>query len=223
MDALVPGADVTGGGGSDGDGPLCRLRAMTPVRAARCSTGDRLDATADPLDERGLHVPSVLRCDTYPPTLGCERQYRPPNGRLDSGVSVAVERRTVSLWPVDGSPVGSRSPRPDGAAPAQHTAETEDPATEALAAITSSYRHGRAGIISGETSPSPGQRAAESPTAPALPVHLPTVPLAFLPDRTPAEVAPSVPADEDREVATFWSRLGRTRRPAPRGRHSPKS
>jgi hypothetical protein len=138
-------------------------------------------------------------------------------------MSVAVDRRTVNLWPLNASPVSSGPRRPRQPAVAPHPAETEDLATEALAAITSSYRHGRAGIISGNASTSARQHGEEPPAGPALPTHLPTVPLAFLSDLKPAEVPPGPPADQDREAATFWSRLVRTRRPAPRGRHSPRS
>jgi hypothetical protein len=137
-------------------------------------------------------------------------------------MSVAVERHTVSLWPLNASPVSSGPRRPRKAPVAQHTAETEDPATEALAAITSSYRHGRAGIISGDTPPSARQLGEEPPADLALHTHPPTVPLAFLSDPKPAEVPQGPPAAQGREGATFWSRLVRTRRPAPRGRHSPR-
>lgn len=111
-------------------------------------------------------------------------------------MSVAVERRTVSLWAADASPLRSGPPHP-----------RQDPASEALAAITSRYRRGRAGIIAGD----------------APPTHSPTVPLTLLPKRMPAEVVPGAPAaDQADEAATFWSRLVRSRRPAPRGRHSPR-
>ena len=138
-------------------------------------------------------------------------------------MSVAVEHRTVSLWPLNAPPVHGGPRRPGRAAVVQPAAETEAPATGALAAITANYRQGRAGIISGDSSPSAGQLGEESPADPALPTHLPTVPLTFLSDHKPAEVPPSFPVRQDREVAAFWSRLARTRRPAPRGRHSPKS
>jgi hypothetical protein len=120
-------------------------------------------------------------------------------------MSVAVERRTVSLWVVDASPVRS-GPRNPG----------KDPAGEALAAITSSYRNGRDGIIAGD-SPPPAGLLGEAPPADAPPPHFPTVPLAFLPK--PADVLPVLRVDQGREVATFWSRLVRTRG----GRHAPKS
>ena len=128
-------------------------------------------------------------------------------------MSVAVERRTVRLWPVDASPLSSLPARP-----------RKDPATEALAAITSRYRRGREGIIAGDSSPSTGQLGETAPAHDAPPTHFATVPLAFLPKRMPTEVVPEglqeVQADE---APTFWSRLVRSRRPAPRGRHSPKS
>jgi hypothetical protein len=136
-------------------------------------------------------------------------------------MSVAVEHRTVSLWPLNASPVPSGPRRrPLKAAVVQPAAEAENPSTEALAAITSSYRRGRAGIISGDSSA--GQFGAESPADPALPTHFPTVPLTLLSDHKPAEVPQGLPVRQDREVATFWSRLARTRRPAPRGRHAQK-
>jgi hypothetical protein len=138
-------------------------------------------------------------------------------------MSVAVERRTVSLWPVNASPVTSGPRPPRKAAVVRPTAETEDPATEALAAITSSYRHGRAGIISGDSPPSAGQLGEEPSAGLIVPTHSPTVPLGFLSDLKSAEVPQGPPADQGREAATFWSRLARTRRPAPRGRHSPRS
>lgn len=94
----------------------------------------------------------------------------------------------------------------------QRAAEAGDRTTEALAAITSSYRRGRAGIISGEASPS----------GPTLPTHLPTVPLPFLSHPAPTEVPQSLPADQAGEVPGFWARLVRTRRAASRGRHAPK-
>jgi hypothetical protein len=132
-------------------------------------------------------------------------------------MSVAVEHRTVSLWPLNASPLGSRSGRPYQAAVVQQTAQPPDPATEALAAITSSYRHGRAGIISGAASSSAGQLGESSPSDNGRPTHSPTVPLTFLPRPRPAE-APGPPP----ENTTFWSRLVGTRGPARRGRHSPK-
>jgi hypothetical protein len=137
-------------------------------------------------------------------------------------MSVTVERRTVSLWPLNASPVTSGPRRPRKAAVVQPTAETKDPA-EALAAITSSYRDGRAGIISGGASPAAGHLGEASPADPAPPTHFPTVPLDFLSHPTPAAVPLGAPAVEDREATTLWSRLVRTRRSAPRGRHSPKS
>jgi hypothetical protein len=137
-------------------------------------------------------------------------------------MSVAVERRTVSLWPLNASPVPSGPRRPGKAAGVHHPAETEDLATEALAAITSSYRHGRAGIISGDSAPAPGQLGEEPSAGLAMTTHSPTVPLAFLSAPKPAEVPQGRPVDQDRDAATFWSRLVRTRRPAARGRHSPK-
>jgi hypothetical protein len=135
-------------------------------------------------------------------------------------MSVAVERRTVRLWPLNASPVSSG---PRTAAVAEHPTDAEDQATEALAAITSNYRHGRAGIIFGDSSPSAGQLGEESPAALTPHTHFPTVPLTFLSDRAPAEVPRGLPAGQGGEIATFWSRLVRTRRSAPRGRHSPKS
>ena len=128
-------------------------------------------------------------------------------------MSVAVEHRTVSLWPLNASPVPSGPRRLRKAAVVQPAAETANPSTEALAAITSSYRRGRAGIISGDSSSSANL---------AAPTHFPTVPLTLLSDHKPAEVPQGLPVRQDREVATFWSRLARTRRPAPRGRHSQK-
>jgi hypothetical protein len=137
-------------------------------------------------------------------------------------MSVAVEHRTVSLWPLNASPVSS-GPRPPRKAPGvQNPADDVNPEAQALAAITTSYRHGRAEIISGESSPSPGQPSEKSPAGLAASTHFPTVPLAFLSDRKPAEVPQNLPGDQGGEVATFWSRLVRTGRPAPRGRHSPK-
>jgi hypothetical protein len=111
-------------------------------------------------------------------------------------MSVAVERRTVSLWVVDESPLRSGPRRP-----------VKAPAADALAAITSSYRRGRAGIIAGASS----QEEASPPT------HFPTVPVPFVP--RPTVFLPAVPGDRSRETTTFWSRLVRTRR----GRHAPKS
>jgi hypothetical protein len=112
-------------------------------------------------------------------------------------MSVAVEHRTVSLWPTNGSPVRSTPPLP-----------RQDRATDALAAITSRYRRGRAGIIAGDAAP------VSSP-----PVSSPTVPVAYVPPRAPTA---ATPADQDDDAPTFWSRHVRSRRPTPRGRHSPK-
>jgi hypothetical protein len=120
-------------------------------------------------------------------------------------MSLAVERRTVSLWAVDESPLRSGPRRPAKA-----------PAGDALAAITSSYRHGRDGIIAGD-SPRPARPLHQAPPADASPpTFFPTVPVAFLPK--PAEVPGALSVDGGREVPTFWSRLVRTRR----GRHAPK-
>jgi hypothetical protein len=137
-------------------------------------------------------------------------------------MTAAVEHRTVSLWPLNASPVGSTPRRPRKAAVDQHTAGAEDRAAEALAAITSSYRHGRAGIISGDSSAPAGQLGERSPADLGRPPHAPTVPLPFLSDLRPAEVPQSRSPDPGSEDTTFWSRLVRTRRPAPRGRHFPK-
>jgi hypothetical protein len=221
MKALAPVTGVTGDGGSDHDGPLRRLWAMTPVRAHAAPRGTDSMPWLIHSTKRGLHVSAVPRSDSFPSTLDCERQYRPPPERRDSRMSVAVERRTVSLWPSNASPVSSGPQRPRKAAVVQRTDETEDPATRALAAITSSYRHIRAGIISGHSSPTAGHLGGKSPADLALPTHAPTVPLTLL-SHEPAEVPQPLPPGQGREVATFWSRLVRTRRPTPRGRHSPK-
>jgi hypothetical protein len=116
-------------------------------------------------------------------------------------MSVALERRTVSLWAVDESPLRTGPRR--GA---------HDPSVAALAAITSSYRNGRAGIIAGDA-----VDAARSagPISEPSPTHLPTVPVPFV----PKPVLPALRADEGLETRTFWSRLGRSRR----GRHAPKA
>ena len=50
-------------------------------------------------------------------------------------MSVAVERRTVSLWPVNASPVRSGPQRPQPVL-VQQTGETEHPATQAVALAT---------------------------------------------------------------------------------------
>jgi hypothetical protein len=142
-------------------------------------------------------------------------------------MSVSVERRTVSLWPVNASPVRSAPQHPRTAPLVRRTAQREDPATQALAAITSSYRNGRAGIIASDPSPAAQQIGAEPPADPPVPTHFPTVPVAFLTKPEPAEIPPEPPADQAGEAAeateatTLWSRLVRTRRPAPRGRHRP--
>ena len=116
-----------------------------------------------------------------------------------------VEHRTVSLWPSAASPLANRPQRLRGEQPAAPAADADDPAAEALAAITSRYRDGRAGIISGEPLLSAGPPSEEAPADPPPPVHLPTVPVAFLPQPTEAAPAPQVlPADQAREVAGFW-------------------
>lgn len=126
-------------------------------------------------------------------------------------MSVAVERRTVSLWPVNASPLRS--------APAQ---PRTDLAAEALAAITSRYRQGRAGIISGRIAPSTVAPGDQAPADLAGPTAFPTVPLGFLSKPEPTAASSELPDEQGAEAATLWSRLVRTRRPAPRGRHSPK-
>jgi hypothetical protein len=137
-------------------------------------------------------------------------------------VSVAVQRSTVSLWPMNSPPVSSapRPPRP--AAPVPRTAETEKPVTEVLAAITSRYRDGRAGIISGVPSPAAEQLGEEPPADLAPSTHFPTVPLAFLSSSPPAAIPEVLPAADVPEVSSLWSRLVRAGRSTPRGRHSPK-
>lgn len=145
-------------------------------------------------------------------------------------MSVAVAHRTVRLWPAGASPLRSvppdRSEKPTSGDPdaADQTSEdqtSEDQtsdavASEMLAAITSTYRRGRAGIIAGDLPPT----------------HSPTVPLGLLPTRASTQVvahvvgqvvADGLAADPDDGTPTFWSRLVRSRRPAPRGRHSPRS
>jgi hypothetical protein len=137
-------------------------------------------------------------------------------------MSVAAERRTVSLWPSNASPVSGGPQRPRQAAVVQHTGETEEPVTQALAlaAITSSYRLGRAGIISGDPSPSSGQVGEVSSADLAAATRSPRFRLRHLNDHEPAEGGQAPPASEGHEATTFWSRLLRTRRPAPRGRHA---
>jgi len=138
-------------------------------------------------------------------------------------MSLAVEHCTVSLWPLNASPVSGVPLRPRKSAGVQHTPDDENPATRALAAITTGYRHGRADIISGGSSPSTGQGSEELPTDLAPAGHYPTVPVAFLSAQKPAEAPQNLPGDPaGKEATTLWSRLVRTGRPAPRGRHSPK-
>jgi hypothetical protein len=134
-------------------------------------------------------------------------------------MSVAVERRTVSLWPLNAPPVNEG---PRQTAVVRNTVATDDPGTEVLAAITSNYRRGRAGIISGDSARSAGQSGAEPPSGPAEPTHLPTVPPSFVSGPRPAELLPSPPADQPADTATFWSRLV-GKRPSARGRHAAKS
>jgi hypothetical protein len=105
-------------------------------------------------------------------------------------MSVAADHLTVSLWPLNTPPVAGGTPR-----------RRKDPSTDPLAAITSRYRRGRAGIIAGETPP-------------VVATHLPTVPVAVLPSAAPPPAPPPVAAGE---TPTFWARFGRSRR---RGRHS---
>ena len=134
-------------------------------------------------------------------------------------MSVSVERRTVSLWPMNASPVSSGPQQPRTTPVVGRSAPREDSATDALAAITSSYRNGRAGIIASDPSPSAGQVGAEPPADHAVPTHFPTIPVAFLSNPKPVEVPQELPADQVGEATTLWSRLVRSRRPAPRGRH----
>jgi hypothetical protein len=133
----------------------------------------------------------------------------------------ALDHRTVSLWPVAASPKSSGSGQAGDAKVAEATAKTGDPATEALAAITSSYQHGREGIISGQSPPSVGQHG-ENPQPDLALAHPPTVPLTLVSNPKPAEPAQAPPTGQPRALANFWSRLVWTRRSAPRGRHSPK-
>jgi len=106
---------------------------------------------------------------------------------------------TVDLWPINASPLGTGPSR-----------ARMDTATDSLATITSRYRSGRAGIIAGDSSPA------------ASPPHHPTVPVAFVSGSVLPEVPPPPAAEQDDQDSSFWSRLVRSRRPAPRGRHSPK-
>ena len=106
-------------------------------------------------------------------------------------MDVAVEHATVSLWPVHASPLRGGD----------------------LAAITARYRHGRAGIISGDTPPPAAGEPAPS-------AH-PTVPVALFSSADRPDVPPQPVGEQGDEVPGFWSRLAR-RRSTPRGRHSPK-
>ena len=132
-----------------------------------------------------------------------------------------LDNRTVSLWPLATSLQRSGAGRARDPQIAEPTARTEDPATAALAAITSSYQHGREGIISGDASPSPGRHGDTAHTDRALNAHHPTGPLTLVSDLRRVESPQAPPTDERRDMATFWSRL-RTRAHAPRGQHSPK-
>jgi len=132
-------------------------------------------------------------------------------------MSAPVEHRTVNLWPLNASTVRGGARRPRKAAVVPDSTETV-----ALAAITSHYRAGRADIISGDSSASAPALAEQSSADHGLLIHPPTVPLAFLSDQQRAEILQGLPAGQGREVATFWSRIARTLRPAPPGRHSPQ-
>jgi len=147
-------------------------------------------------------------------------QYRPPPERRDSRMTVVVERGMAGPWRSIASPVSSEAQRPRQAAVVQNTDKTEDPTTRALAAITSSYRRGRAGIIAGQNPPTAGHLGEEVPEDPARPHHSPTVPITHLCRREAVGVPQPLRVGPGGEVATFWSRLVRTRRPAPRGRHA---
>jgi hypothetical protein len=130
-----------------------------------------------------------------------------------------VERRTVSLWPLNASPLKGGSARPGETAAGQQPAEEANFAVDALDAITSSYRDGRAGIISGEPAPAEEPRSEQPAVDPAL-THPPTVPVTLASVATAAAAPPDPAPAEDREVAPFWSRLFRGR-PSTRGRHAP--
>jgi hypothetical protein len=132
---------------------------------------------------------------------------------------VIVERRTVSLWPLNASPLKGGSARPGEPAAEQQPAGEVNFAVDALDAITSSYRDGRAGIISGEPAPTEEPLSEQSALDPA-PTHPPTVPVTLASVASAAEVSANPAPVEDREVAPFWSRLFRSR-PSTRGRHSP--
>jgi hypothetical protein len=130
--------------------------------------------------KRGPHAPSVPRSDSSRAAPGFEGQYVPPPEPRDRRMSAPVEQRTVNLWPLTASPVSRASRRPRKTAAVEHTATTESRATEALAAITCSYRQVRADIISFDSFPSAQQRGEESPSELVVPAHPPTVPLSHL-------------------------------------------
>lgn len=115
-------------------------------------------------------------------------------------------------------------------APPPSDATTQDSASEALAAIASTYEDARAGIISGDSSPSGEQPSAEKPSAEqhtealllprARTGHSPTVPLTLMSALNRAEPPQNSPAGERGAMTAFWSRLLRRGQTARRGRHS---
>jgi hypothetical protein len=100
--------------------------------------------------------------------------------------------------------------RPTIPAPARSAEETADSATEALAAIATTYEDARAGIISGEPSPHP-----LAPTG-----HSPTVPLTLMTSLKRTEPSQPAPTEVRQAVPGVWSRLLRRGAAARRGRHS---
>ena len=129
-----------------------------------------------------------------------------------------VER--VVIGNVAGSAARDAAGNVAGDPAALEQAESTDAASDALAAIASTYEDARAGIISGEPAPSAGPPVEVAGPGPTPPGHAPTVRVAR-PAGPPRARPPETPRADDRsDTAGFWSRLLRRGGPPRAGRHS---
>jgi hypothetical protein len=110
----------------------------------------------------------------------------------------------------------SLAPRTTPAASPSDAAPPES-ASEALAAIASTYEDARAGIISGDNSGAVSGGASPHPLAAG---HSPTVPLILKSSRKRAEPPQGPPTGAREAMTALWSRVVRRGTPARRGRHS---
>ncbi len=131
-------------------------------------------------------------------------------------------QRLDALLPASG-PRGAGGP-----AAVEEPAHTTDPATEALAAITSRYEDARSGILTGDTCPSDGPQSGGPAPERRFPAPAPTVPLTLRSSLEKAERQQHFPTgarhdgrDEPHDPTTFWARLAGRLGSAAAGRHSP--